>query len=180
MRIFKPEQWLVGLAFALLATVAAAQAAKPTVVVLATGGTIAGAGASALNSATYAAAKVPVDKLLAGPARAGQCGYRQRRAGVPDRIGKLHQRAAADAGKACVGVGEAGRRGWHRGHPWHRYLGRDGLLFEPRRPHQQADRGGGFHAPGHGAVGRWRIEPVRRRGGRGQQGLGGKRAFWSP
>ena len=34
--------------------------------VLATGGTIAGTGASALNNATYAAAKVPVDKLLAG------------------------------------------------------------------------------------------------------------------
>lgn len=31
-----------------------------------TGGTIAGAGASAANSATYAAARVPVDKLLAG------------------------------------------------------------------------------------------------------------------
>ncbi|WP_049764281.1 asparaginase [Polaromonas sp. JS666] len=54
----------MGLAF--LATFAAAQAAKPNVVILATGGTIAGAGASALNSATYAAAKVPVDKLLAG------------------------------------------------------------------------------------------------------------------
>jgi glutamin-(asparagin-)ase len=36
------------------------------VVVLATGGTIAGAGASTVNSATYTAAKVPVDKLLAG------------------------------------------------------------------------------------------------------------------
>jgi len=36
------------------------------VVVLATGGTIAGAGASAANSATYQAAKVPVDKLIAG------------------------------------------------------------------------------------------------------------------
>lgn len=43
-----------------------AQAGKPHVVVLATGGTIAGAGASAVNSATYTAAKVPVDKLLAG------------------------------------------------------------------------------------------------------------------
>ena len=41
--------------------VAMAQAAKPNVVVLATGGTIAGAGASAANSATYAAARVPVD-----------------------------------------------------------------------------------------------------------------------
>ncbi|WP_246475579.1 type II asparaginase [Diaphorobacter ruginosibacter] len=45
---------------------ATAKAAKPNVVVLATGGTIAGAGASSVNSATYAAAKVPVDKLLAG------------------------------------------------------------------------------------------------------------------
>ncbi len=47
---------------------AAAPAAKalPRVVVLATGGTIAGAGASAANSATYAAAKVPVDKLITG------------------------------------------------------------------------------------------------------------------
>lgn len=55
-----------GLALAALATFAAAQTAKPNVVILATGGTIAGAGVSALNSATYAAAKVPVDKLLAG------------------------------------------------------------------------------------------------------------------
>ncbi|MGH8803471.1 MAG: asparaginase [Polaromonas sp.] len=59
-------QLLAGLGLAALATLAAAQAAKPNVVILATGGTIAGAGASALNSATYAAAKVPVDKLLAG------------------------------------------------------------------------------------------------------------------
>src|SRR5688572_19936723 len=39
---------------------------KPNIVIVATGGTIAGAGASALNSATYQAAKVPVDKLIAG------------------------------------------------------------------------------------------------------------------
>jgi len=57
---------VAGLGLAALATLAAAQSAKPNVVILATGGTIAGAGASALNSATYAAAKVPVDKLLAG------------------------------------------------------------------------------------------------------------------
>ncbi|HXD07781.1 MAG TPA: type II asparaginase [Burkholderiaceae bacterium] len=41
-------------------------AKKANVVVLATGGTIAGAGASVANSATYQAAKVPVDKLIAG------------------------------------------------------------------------------------------------------------------
>lgn len=48
------------------ATAATPASTKPRVVVLATGGTIAGAGASAVNSATYTAAKVPVDKLLAG------------------------------------------------------------------------------------------------------------------
>jgi glutamin-(asparagin-)ase len=53
-------------ALSALTSIAQAQVAKPNIVVLATGGTIAGAGASALNSATYAAAKVPVDKLLAG------------------------------------------------------------------------------------------------------------------
>lgn len=42
------------------------KAAQKHVVVLATGGTIAGAGASALNSASYTAAKVPVEQLLAG------------------------------------------------------------------------------------------------------------------
>lgn len=58
-------------AFAAAAVLAATSAiahaqALPNVVILATGGTIAGAGASAVNSATYAAAKVPVDKLIAG------------------------------------------------------------------------------------------------------------------
>ena len=52
--------WLAASAFAL------AQLALPNVVILATGGTIGGAGASAVNSATYAAAKVGVEKLIAG------------------------------------------------------------------------------------------------------------------
>ena len=62
----KLKNLMAGLALAAWTVLAAAQGAKPNVVVLATGGTIAGAGASAANSATYAAAKVPVDKLLAG------------------------------------------------------------------------------------------------------------------
>lgn len=62
----KFKNLVAGIALAAWATLAAAQAAKPNVVILATGGTIAGAGASAVNSATYAAAKVPVDKLIAG------------------------------------------------------------------------------------------------------------------
>jgi glutamin-(asparagin-)ase len=59
---------------ALFVSTAHAQVAAPVatatklanVVVLATGGTIAGAGATAAASATYQTAKVPVDKLLAG------------------------------------------------------------------------------------------------------------------
>jgi len=49
-----------------LCSAAALAADLPKVVILATGGTIAGAGAEATNSATYQAAKVPVDKLIAG------------------------------------------------------------------------------------------------------------------
>jgi glutamin-(asparagin-)ase len=52
--------------FAAQAQPAAAAAKLANVVVLATGGTIAGAGADAAASATYQAAKVPVDKLIAG------------------------------------------------------------------------------------------------------------------
>ncbi|WP_431311005.1 asparaginase [Methylobacterium nigriterrae] len=52
-------------------------AGKPNVVILATGGTIAGAGADASNSATYQAAKVPVDKLIAAvPAMANVANVR--------------------------------------------------------------------------------------------------------
>lgn len=55
-------------ALALLMALPIAQAqeatAKPNVVILATGGTIAGAGASAANSATYTAAKVGVDQQI--------------------------------------------------------------------------------------------------------------------
>lgn len=46
-------------------SVSASAQVLPNVVILATGGTIAGAGASTTNSATYSAAKVPVDQLLA-------------------------------------------------------------------------------------------------------------------
>ena len=57
-------------ALALLLALPTAQAqeavTKPNVIILATGGTLAGAGASAANSATYTAAKVGLDKLIAG------------------------------------------------------------------------------------------------------------------
>ena len=62
--------WLASRSLPLLAALAFSTAAfadaQSNVVILATGGTIAGAGATAANSASYQAAKVPVDKLIAG------------------------------------------------------------------------------------------------------------------
>ena len=59
-------RWLVVMLATVLVSSASLAADKPGVVILATGGTIAGAGADVTNSATYQAAKVPVDKLIAG------------------------------------------------------------------------------------------------------------------
>ena len=59
-------KWTLALVSAMLMSGGALAQGKPNVVILATGGTIAGAGADATNSATYQAAKVPVDKLIAG------------------------------------------------------------------------------------------------------------------
>jgi len=59
-------RWVLAMFSALLMCTAALAGDKPNVVILGTGGTIAGAGADATNSATYIAAKVPVDKLIAG------------------------------------------------------------------------------------------------------------------
>ncbi|KTC21617.1 glutaminase [Pseudomonas marginalis ICMP 9505] len=69
------------LALLLLFPVAAqAKDAEPktklsNVVILATGGTIAGAGASAANSATYQAAKVGIEQLIAGVPELGQIAH---------------------------------------------------------------------------------------------------------
>ena len=59
-------RWSVTLFAAVVVSGAAMAQTKSNVVILATGGTIAGAGADVTNSATYQAAKVPVDKLILG------------------------------------------------------------------------------------------------------------------
>ncbi|TLD44251.1 MAG: Glutaminase-asparaginase [Accumulibacter sp.] len=59
------RHWLIAMVSSLVVSAVLA-ADKPHVVILATGGTIAGAGADVTNSATYQAAKVPVEKLIVG------------------------------------------------------------------------------------------------------------------
>jgi glutamin-(asparagin-)ase len=73
MRRHNLHHSLIVLCALFVSAACAQQAAAPAtaaklanVVILATGGTIAGAGASAAASATYQGAKVPVDKLVAG------------------------------------------------------------------------------------------------------------------
>ncbi|MEI7431922.1 MAG: asparaginase [Betaproteobacteria bacterium] len=60
------KQWALLFFSAIIISGSAIAQNKPNVIILATGGTIAGAGADVTNSATYLAAKVPVDKLIAG------------------------------------------------------------------------------------------------------------------
>lgn len=59
-------RWAMAVVSAVVLSSTALGQTKPNVVILATGGTIAGAGADVTNSATYQAAKVPVDQLIAG------------------------------------------------------------------------------------------------------------------
>ncbi|MFC0711905.1 asparaginase [Azorhizophilus paspali] len=66
--VLAPALLALGLLLSPVAHAAKSESAppRPRVTILATGGTIAGAGASAADSATYQAAKVPVEQLLAG------------------------------------------------------------------------------------------------------------------
>ncbi len=59
------------LASTILASGVALAQTKPNIVILATGGTIAGAGADVVNSATYQAAKLSVEKLIIGVPQLG-------------------------------------------------------------------------------------------------------------
>ena len=85
------KRWLLVGVAASTFNAAAWAADKANVVILATGGTIAGAGASTANSASYQAAKVPVDKLMLSVPELASVAQDTRRAGVPDRLGELYQ-----------------------------------------------------------------------------------------
>src|SRR5450830_1370605 len=131
-------------AMSAMVSLAHAQAAKPNIVVLATGGTIAGAGASAVNSATYAAATVPVDKLLAGLPEL---------ANVANVKGEQVFQIASESFTNTQLMTLAKRV--------------SALV-------KQADGGGRLDASRDRPLGGWRAEPAGRRHGGGQQGCSGQ------
>ena len=147
-------------------TTACAQmpAGKPQVVILATGGTIAGAGAAATSSATYQAAKVPVDKLIAGVPELTNVADVRGEQVFQIASDELHQRQAGAARQARL-AGAARPGGLGRGdHARHRHAGGDRLLPQSRGPQRQADGGGRLDAARHRDVGRRHAQPLRRRG----------------
>src|SRR2546425_13343603 len=99
------KQPIIGTCYAVILALLsqAVIAAKPNIVVVATGGTIAGAGASAAASATYQAAKVPVEKLIAGVpeladvanVRGGQAVQSASESVTNDHLVQLGKRVAA-------------------------------------------------------------------------------------
>ncbi len=60
--------------------------------------------------AAYQSAVVPVDKIIASVPEISKASPTcKRRADLPDRLGKLQQRAPAEAGQACVGTADSSR-----------------------------------------------------------------------
>jgi hypothetical protein len=145
------------------------------VVILATGGTIAGAGASAANSATYQAAKLGVDKLIAGvPELADIANVRGEQVmqiaseSISNDLLKLGKRVAElaeskDVDGIVITHGTDTRR--------------NRLLPQPGGEDRQANRGGRLDASGYRHVRRRHAQPVQRRG-RGQRQAVAARACW--
>jgi glutamin-(asparagin-)ase len=138
------------------------------VVVLATGGTIAGAGASAANSATYQAAKVGVEQLIAGipelsklaNVRGEQVMQIASESITNENLLQLGRRVAELADSKDVD-GIVITHGTDTLEETAYFLN----LVEKNR---QADHRRRLDASGHGDVRRWHAQPLQRRG-RGQQ-----------
>ena len=161
-----------GAALATLLAVPALAADKlPNVVVLATGGTIAGAAASDVQ-AGYTSGQVGVDQLLAAVPQAKKLADDARRADREHRLAGHERRGLAEAGPPRQRARGDARRGRHRHHPRHRHDRGDGLLPEPRRQVEEAGGADRGHAPVDGPLGRRPAELLQRGGGGGEQGRG--------
>ncbi len=156
---------------------AAGEKELPSVKILATGGTIAGAAGGAVRL------RLQVGRLQGrGPDQGGaqhrQARAAQRRAGGQHRQPGHERRRLAEAGQA--GQRRAGRaRDRRRGdHPRHRHHGGDRLLPQPGGQERQAGGAGRLDATGHRHQRRRPRQPVQRRGRRRRSRRPGPRACW--
>ena len=165
------------LIFALCAVTTLAADKLPNVVVLATGGTIAGAAASDVQAA-YTSGQVGVEQLLAAVPQAKKLanmrGEQIANIGSQDMNDEVWLKLARRINELA---GDA-RRGRHRHHPRHRHHRGDRLLPEPGRQVEEAGRADRGHAALDRALGRRPAQLLQRGGGGGEQGRGRPRACW--
>ena len=134
----------------------------PPIVVLATGGTIAGAAGSNVQ-AGYTSGQVGVEQLIAAVPAGQEAREPARRADLEHRLAGHERRGLAQAGGPRQRAGGDARRGRRRDHARHRHDRGDRVLPEPRRQVEQAGGADGGDASGDGALGRRPAQLLQRR-----------------
>ena len=152
----------------LLAIWLSQQGKKPNIVILATGGTIAGAAATG-TQAGYTSGAVTIDAMVAAvPGIADLAnikGEQISNVGSQDMSFEI-MLTWPNASTSCWQL----RSRWHRRDARHRHDGGDRLLPELGREERQASRNGRLHASLDSRERRWSVESLQRRrsGGRSQ------------
>ena len=150
-----------------------AKPALPTIVVLATGGTIAGAAATD-TQAGYTSGQVGVEQLLAAVPQAKKLAEHARRADREHRLAGHERRGLAEARQARQRARGYARRRRRGHHPRHRHDRGDRLLPEPRGQVEEARRADGVDAALDGPLAPtarstsstpWRSPPTRTQSG---------------
>ena len=126
----------------------AADNPKARIVIVATGGTIAGS-AESTTAAGYQSGAVAVDVLIAAVPQmkkfADVTGVQVASVGSQDMNDELWIKLATEVNRLL----RPARRGWHRHHPRHRHDGGDGVFPQPRRQERQAGRADRLDAAVH-------------------------------
>ena len=153
-----------------------AEQAKARIVIVATGGTIAGS-AESTTAAGYKSGAVAVDMLIAAVPQmkkfADVTGVQVSSVGSQDMNDEIWIKLATEVNRLLA---TAGRRR-HRDHARHRHDGGDGVLPEPRRQERQAGRADRLDAAVDLAERRRPAEHLQRRRRRlGSAGQGARRA----
>ena len=140
---------------------AAAEPTKPNIKILATGGTIAGAGAA--GGYGYTSGQFKVEDLIKAAPGPRQARKPQRRASREHRQPGHERRGLAQAREPRERAARRSEGRRHRHHARHRHDGRDRVLPRSRREEQEAGRARRLDATGDRDQRRWSGEPLQRR-----------------